>query len=461
VAVTGISAVVAAGAVLRHIGTKPLWRDEAVSLSVAGRPVARILTVLPHHDANAGLYYLLLHVWLFFGHSPAWARGLSALCFVATAGLAAWGGWRWKGREVGLAAGLLVAVNPFLLYYGQEARPYALAALLAVAATIALFWPAPRAFAAAAIGLIYADLFAVLYVGALVAVVARRRPWLARPVVIVAAATAPLAAAMLLLERGQISWLPRPTSGVLATTLTSMTAGRLGLVLIVVLASVALVGGRDRTLVVALAAAAALPPVLLWTAAQLVPVFIDRYVICTVTALIALAGAGAGDLRERFGSAGGVLAGAIVGVLLLLGGRQTARLEAQPFKVDNGPGVVTYIQARAQAGDAVAYAGGGLRMLIEASTSRAPGPFPPDVALAPGGEAARQHDLYAREVSAPVLAARLPAVQRLWLVTDPGDQRYPQGGPFAELHPYVTANFVATATTSFGSVDLTLLVRQP
>jgi mannosyltransferase len=460
-AVVVVSALVAAGAVLRHIGTKPLWRDEAVSVSVAGRPVARIVLVLTHHDANAGLYYVVLHFWLFFGRSAAWARGLSALFFVATAALAAGAGWRWKGRETGLACGLLIALNPFLLYYGQEARPYALAALLATVVVIALFWPAPRLFAAAAIALLYADLFAVLFVAALAAVVARRRPGLTRPLVVVVAAAAPLAAVMLVLERGQISWLPRPSRGVLATTITSMTGGRLGLFLVVALGVAALVGARNREPMAALAAAAVLPPLALWTAAQAVPVFIDRYVIPSAVAMVALAAAGATVLAARLGSVGRLLGIGGVGLLLVLGGQHVARLEAQPYKVDNGPGVVRFIQSQAQGGDAVAYAGGGLRTLIEAATSRAPGPFPPDVALAPGGQAFRQHDLYAREVAAPVLAARLTAVQRLWLITDPGDQRYPQGGPFATLRPVVTADFRSAATASFGSVEVTLLVRQP
>ncbi|MDQ1442840.1 MAG: hypothetical protein QOG97_3068, partial [Acidimicrobiaceae bacterium] len=40
-----LSAAAATAVVLRHLGTKPLWRDEAISLSVASRPVARILLV--------------------------------------------------------------------------------------------------------------------------------------------------------------------------------------------------------------------------------------------------------------------------------------------------------------------------------------------------------------------------------------------------------------------------------
>ncbi len=483
-AVVATSAGVAALVVLRHLGTKPLWRDEAISVSVAARPVLRIVSVLPHHDANAGFYYLLLHTWLWFGHGTAWARGFSAMSFTATAALAAWAGHRWRGWETGLALGLLVALNPFLVYYGQETRPYALAVALAAVSTIALFWrgdgagtqPAPRLYAAATVALIYADLLAVLYVatlaGAVLAVYHLRHQRVPAPLKrcwwIIGAATAPLAVVMLVFERGQISWLIRPTPQVLGTTITSMSSGWLGLEVVGVLAAVALIasrgarGARDRLIVVALVAGFALPPLGLWAMAQLTPVFIDRYVICSILALAGLAAAGLAALRDHLGGKGlgRVVALAVLAGLLVLGGQRVARTEAAPFKVDNTPAVVGFIQSQAQPGDAVAYAGGGLRTVIDASLP-AGRSFPGDVALAPGGQASLQSDLYAREVTAPQLQSRLATVSRLWMVTDPSDQDYPQGGPFLTLKPLVLAAYAPTTTTSFGTIDVTLFVRRP
>lgn len=457
-------------AVLRHLGTKPLWRDEAISLSVAARPVGRILSVLPRHDANAGLYYVMLHFWLRFGSGAAWARGFSAACLIATSAVAAWAGYRWRGSDTALACGLLVAVNPFLLYYGQEARPYALAVLLATVATVALFWPAPRVFVAAAIALLYADLFAVLYIAALVGTIAfahwrRHEPpptTLIRGTAVVGAVAAPLAVVMLFFERGQISWLPRPNAKALATTITAMTSGGLGLVLVFGLAAAALLAGmRARKVAVPLLAAFVLPPLALWTVAQVAPSFIDRYVICSTVAVVGLAAAGLASIRDRLGAPGRWVGLVILAALVVLGGQRSAHVEAEPFKVDNAPAVVAFIRAGAQPGDAVVYAGGGLRALMEATFSQGrAGDFPPDIALAPGGEAFLQHDLYAREVSPAVLVTRLVAVQRLWLITDPTDQRYPHGGPFASLRPQVTAAFGSAATNSFGAIEVTLLRRR-
>jgi hypothetical protein len=285
-------------------------------------------------------------------------------------------------------------------------------------------------------------------------------------VAVVAAAAAPLTVLMLFFERGQISWLPRPDTTALVTTFTAMASGGLGFVAVLALgvAAVLLTDRAERLIPVALGAAFAVPPVGLWMVAQVAPSFIDRYVICSTVAMVGLVAAGLVAIRDRLGGAGGAgqwVSLAVLAGLVVLGGQRSAHVEAQPFKVDNAPAVVGLIRAGAQPGDAVVYAGGGLRTLVEATLPRAgAGPFPPDVALAAGGEAFFQHDLYAREVTPGVLATRLVAIRRLWLVTDPNDQRYPLGGPFASLRSQVTAEFAAVTTTSFGAIEVTLLRRR-
>jgi len=468
----------AALVVLRHLGTKPLWRDEAISVSVATRPVTGVLWILPHHDANAGLYYLVLHGWLRLGHSsPAWARGLSAVSFIATAALASWAVSRWLGWPAGVAAGGLVATNPFLVYYGQEARPYALAVGLAVLSLVALLWraerPAPRAYVAVTLVLLYVDLFALIFVAAValaVVVVHRLRSEplprvLIRCWAIIAAGSAPLILVMVVGQRGQISWLTRPDFGVLRRTISAMSGGWIGLLVIVVLGGVAIAAaasgsvGRGQVITAALAAGFVLPPLALWAISQLAPSYIDRYVICSAVAMIGLAAAGFEAARKR---AGPVVALALLAVLVTVGAQHVAQVEAGPFKVDNAPGAWSFIANHAQPGDALGYAGGGLRIVMDAAAPRSPGPapIPLDVALAPRGEAFLQHDLYAREVSAAELGQRLAGVSRLWLVTDSRDHRYPSDGPFGQLRPVVTADFAPSSSGSFGAIDVTLYLRR-
>ena len=408
----------------RHLGTKPLWLDEAVSVSVARRSLWGVLSVLPHHDANAGAYYVLLHVVLRFGHTAAWARSLSAVCFALTAGLAAWAGGRWRGVRCAWACGLLVATNPFLLFYGQEARPYSLAVLLAVASTAALMSPARRWYVAATIALLYVDLFAALFV---IAVGWRRgRDLWPR----IALAIAPLTV-LVLSQRGQISWLPRPSLSALLGTFRTMAGG--GLALIVVAALVVLAARES----LALAAAFVGPPVVLWTIGQFVPAYTDRYVICSTVAMIGLVA-----LRAR---------PVVLVVLVALGLSSVVRLEGRPYKYENPPAVVAFVTSRTQPGDAIGYSGGGLRTVIDIYRTVA---FPTDVGLAGGG-----HDIYGRQVGPAPLSTRLTSVERLWMVTDPTDHRYPTYGPFVPLKAAFFRAFSAVTASSFPGIDVTLYVR--
>ena len=77
------------------------------------------------------LYYALAWVWTqLTGTGEFGLRSLSALAGVATVPVAYLIGIELRGRRAGLMAAALVAVNPMLLWYSQEARAYALFALL-------------------------------------------------------------------------------------------------------------------------------------------------------------------------------------------------------------------------------------------------------------------------------------------------------------------------------------------
>jgi hypothetical protein len=260
-------------------------------------------------------------------------------------------------------------------------------------------------------------------------------------------------------ERSQISWLTRPTVRYLGQTITAMTNGWLGLAVMALLAFcgvVALAATSDALPAEALLASFALPPLTLWVFAQVVPSFIDRYVICSTIGIIGLAAVGLDILRSRRTQ---VLALAVLGLLAGLGLARIARFEGAPFKYENPPAVVSFIARQSRQGDAVGFAGGGLRTVIDAYL-RAGQPFPDDIALAAGGAAAKQPDIYAREVDPPTLLTRLSGLERLWLVTDPSNHRYPPFGPFAPLRPAVARAFQPEMAASFPGIDVTLYARR-
>jgi mannosyltransferase len=128
------------------IGSPSLWRDEGDTLSASTSSVHYILALMHHEDAVHAAYYVLMHyVLAVIGTSPTALRLPSLLATAAAASLTAILGRRLaraSGLPVpaitGTAAGLLYVAMPRTTWYAQDARPYAIATLLAVAATYLL-----------------------------------------------------------------------------------------------------------------------------------------------------------------------------------------------------------------------------------------------------------------------------------------------------------------------------------
>jgi hypothetical protein len=110
------------------------WIDEGISVGIAHHP----LTAIPHllrEDGSPPLYYLLLHVWIgWFGDSERATHLFSVVPAIACIPLAYWAARSLFGRTAAWASAALAALNPYLTYYGQETRMYALAALLSIVA---------------------------------------------------------------------------------------------------------------------------------------------------------------------------------------------------------------------------------------------------------------------------------------------------------------------------------------
>ena len=168
-----VLSVVLVGLALRFLATSPLWLDEAQSVAIARLPLPRLFDAL-RSDGSPPLYYLLLHAWMeVFGNGDRAVRGLSGLFAVAALPLFHRLSRGTRAEPVTLA---LVAVNPWLVRYGTEARPYALEVFLVLLGVLALAAVRrrpgpPRAFALAVVtGLLllthYWSLFLYAVVGA-------------------------------------------------------------------------------------------------------------------------------------------------------------------------------------------------------------------------------------------------------------------------------------------------------
>ena len=116
-----------------RLGGQSLWADEGNSAALAGRSLAQIARDAAH-DIHPPLYYWLLHGWTrLFGRGEIGLRSLSVVLGLLLVWLIYLIGRRLHGPATGLLAAFLAAVNPFQVYYAQEARMYTLLAVCGAA----------------------------------------------------------------------------------------------------------------------------------------------------------------------------------------------------------------------------------------------------------------------------------------------------------------------------------------
>jgi 4-amino-4-deoxy-L-arabinose transferase-like glycosyltransferase len=121
-------------AVLRFatLGAQAYHHDEIVTASrILRGGFFHAMDAVGFSESAPPLYYALAWLWTqVTGTGEFGLRSLSAVAGVATVPVAYLVGIELRGRRAGLAAAALVAVNPMLLWYSQEARAYALLVLL-------------------------------------------------------------------------------------------------------------------------------------------------------------------------------------------------------------------------------------------------------------------------------------------------------------------------------------------
>jgi len=118
------------------IGHQALRGDEAFSVRFFSQPFGDILASMIRTDPNPPLYYFVLHGWMqMAGRSELVVRWPSALAGVISVALTYRLGRVLLGPQTGSLAALFAAVSPFLIWYSQDARVYALLTALVLAAT--------------------------------------------------------------------------------------------------------------------------------------------------------------------------------------------------------------------------------------------------------------------------------------------------------------------------------------
>jgi len=124
--------LLAAGLRFATLGVQAYHHDEIVTASrILRGDFWHAMEAVGFSESAPPLYYALAWFWTqLTGTGEFGLRSLSALAGVATVPVAYLLGAELRDRHAGLAAAALVAVNPMLLWYSQEARAYALLVLL-------------------------------------------------------------------------------------------------------------------------------------------------------------------------------------------------------------------------------------------------------------------------------------------------------------------------------------------
>ncbi len=348
---------------LHDIAAKPYWLDEVTTLQRSSRSFLGLITdSLSHHHLPA--YFVLTALLQPFGND----EGVMRLPSAVFGALACWVVWRIGrmagGRGAGLAGGLLLALSPMQVQYGQEARSYALLTLciaIALHGLVALAmdprraalpwrdrrasrgdWAAYGFGTVAALNVLSVALFWVAAASLAALLIARSpgldrrgflRNWLAAHG-IVAALSLPWFIAMYVLADGQMAngldWVPALTRERLWSTLSvvylhgisSLISFQLfpsgvpwfGAVVVALAAAGVLALWRRRGgVLAALGFGAVLLPVSLAAISLVHPVWMPRYVLWSAVPFFALTGVGVAVLPPRLRVVAALGLGALAG----------------------------------------------------------------------------------------------------------------------------------------------------
>lgn len=120
-----VSLILLASFALRayRLDAQSLWSDEGISLNRSAQPLTQLLTTMPVEQLPG--YYVLFHFWLAVAGDQDFALRFfslwpSVLAVAVIYRLAVDLG----NQRAGVIAALLLAINPFQLWYAQEVRTY-------------------------------------------------------------------------------------------------------------------------------------------------------------------------------------------------------------------------------------------------------------------------------------------------------------------------------------------------
>jgi mannosyltransferase len=368
--------------VLRIVGldTQSLWRDEVDAIRFAVRPLPDLLQTFAMPGQNGPLYSLLLRPWLGLAGDSEFALRFFSLFFgVLSVALVYRLGQRLFPRRVTLplVAALLAATSPYLVWYSQEGKMYALVVALVLvsmdrylAALAEGGWRLWLAYLLATSVAFYVHLIAVLIVPAQMLLFlifngrrprAQWRPWLISMAMLILPYLPLLAWQLPLLLRPaktgfQFVSLPDMLYSLLVSYSLGVVWGGTVWTLALFLGLMLAAGllwkqlGLRRTVGAVLACWLLVPLAAFFVVTLVRPLYTARYLIFVLPAFLFLLVVGLAGIASR----SRLLAGIVLGLLLAVNGWGLWQQATTPLKTDFRA-ATQYVVERLSPGDLIVF----------------------------------------------------------------------------------------------------------
>jgi mannosyltransferase len=494
--------VVAAAAIrFLHLASKPFWFDECFSVEVARIRWSDFLHLLWWREANMSLYYVLLRAWLSLnqhdGQNPFFIRSLSVLIAAATLPAIYWLATLLYDRRVALIAAALFTFNAYSVRYAQEARSYALFLLLATLSSgflISFLQESTRrkwlGYVIVSILAVYAHFYALLLVVAQWLAVrwlgsfsesedrtVARSAQLRQAWIVIGLAVLPLLVFVAKTGAGPIRWIPRPGLRDMLEFYEHLAGGSSWILLIIcAVACVAAAmplgkqlfarGQRWETCWETWRAQFLLIwmifPVLLTVLLSFArPVFLGRYMIFCLPALLILVAAGLARLRNAW-----LLMAALSGILLLcLQGVLFVYSHDFDSERDASEAATDFILDHSKAGDAVIFHIAATRVAYEFSSSlrseenAGAAPLGPEIVFPHHGERLDYRDFTGKPTE-DLLRAAGASHARVWVMLMNNETKENTDATTVMLTRVLSESFGSANRWEFAKVEVRLYSRQ-
>jgi mannosyltransferase len=481
-AAVGVLTVVATALRLHMLGAKGFWMDESLSAAYMRLDLYNLARLLWRREGNMALFYLLERIWVQFGDSVAWYRGLSVIFSVATVPVIYAIGKRLFGTMAGVISALLLTVNAYHIRYAQDARSYSLVVFFVTLATYFLVravesgrrsdWNWYVAFSALSM---YSHFFGILIVAAhwvsLRALPqsseageqAPQRAFL-RGAKQIGLWTLPVWVFITTTGVGTLSWMHRPGLNDLYVFLEQFAGNNGFRLLLLYLAGIALAilaamrvwrryGRSSESWYYALALSWFTVPVMITlTATLLHPVFLPRYVVIVLPGLILSATAGLSSVKYKWMA----LPALALMVWFALGGVRSYYEKDFDILRQDYAGVTEYVLQHAAPGDAILFNPGNNRSGYEYYADHFKGAGERPVIVFPGHGARMIWRDFMGSISPQALGRITTDCPRVWLVLSSNSGPQGEDQVSQRIKNTIGQRYRLAETRSFSGINLYL-----